>query len=269
MRRKDTKDAKQRERFSPACGRGELLYPLSWGQLAISRRVVTRRSKILLRVLCVFASPGFFPDDHRRSGAEIGSSGTENPEPRTPFGSGSRGKRSGMPVQPRTPPGVLELLPLDQIAFQRMLDAIRRNFERFGFLPVETPVMELTDVLLTKTGGETERQVYFVQSTGALEQGETAGAGAALRSHRAARALRRRARARAHLPVPPLPDPARVPRRARAARPLPRVLPVRHRRDRQGHAVGALRRRDAGGDLRRVPRARDRAVHDPASTTAS
>jgi histidyl-tRNA synthetase len=70
----------------------------------------------------------------------------------------------------RTMPGVLELLPLDQIAFQRMLDVIRRNYERFGFLPVETPVIEYSDVLLTKTGGETERQVYFVQSTGALQK---------------------------------------------------------------------------------------------------
>jgi histidyl-tRNA synthetase len=72
----------------------------------------------------------------------------------------------------RTLPGVLELLPLDQVAFQSMLDAIRRNFERFGFLPLETPVMEYASVLLTKEGGETERQVYFVQSTGAMEQGE-------------------------------------------------------------------------------------------------
>ena len=71
-------------------------------------------------------------------------------------------------IKPRTPPGVMELLPRDQIAFQRMLDVIRRNYERFGFLPVETPVFELSEVLLTKTGGETERQVYFVQSTGAL-----------------------------------------------------------------------------------------------------
>ncbi|MBE2293230.1 MAG: histidine--tRNA ligase, partial [Xanthomonadaceae bacterium] len=71
-------------------------------------------------------------------------------------------------IRPRTPPGVMELLPREQIAFQRMLDVIRRNYERFGFLPVETPVFELSDVLLTKSGGETERQVYFVQSTGAL-----------------------------------------------------------------------------------------------------
>ena len=74
-------------------------------------------------------------------------------------------------IKPRTPPGVMELLPRDQVAFQRMLDAIRGTFEAYGFLPVETPVFELSEVLLTKTGGETERQVYFVQSTGALEKG--------------------------------------------------------------------------------------------------
>ena len=67
----------------------------------------------------------------------------------------------------------MELLPREQIAFQRMLDTIRRNYERFGFLPVETPAIELSETLLTKSGGETERQVYFVQSTGALaKEGE-------------------------------------------------------------------------------------------------
>ncbi|MEZ5545133.1 MAG: histidine--tRNA ligase [Lysobacteraceae bacterium] len=78
-------------------------------------------------------------------------------------------------IKPRTPPGVLELLPRDQIAFQQMLDVIRRNFERFGFLPVETPVFELSEVLLTKSGGETERQVYFAQSTGALQNAAAEG----------------------------------------------------------------------------------------------
>ncbi|HEX7338890.1 MAG TPA: histidine--tRNA ligase [Rhodanobacteraceae bacterium] len=70
----------------------------------------------------------------------------------------------------RTMPGTLELLPLEQVGFQRMLGTIRRNYERFGFLPIETPAIEFTDVLLTKSGGETERQVYFVQSTGALDK---------------------------------------------------------------------------------------------------
>ena len=52
-----------------------------------------------------------------------------------------------------------------------MLDLIRRGFRRFGFPPIETPAFERSDVLLTKTGGETERQVYFVQSAGSLDQG--------------------------------------------------------------------------------------------------
>src|SRR5260221_10174122 len=75
-----------------------------------------------------------------------------------------------MSVQPRTTQGVLELLPAQQIAFQRMVDTIRRGFERFGFLPIETPTFELTEMLLTKSGGETEKQIYFVQSTGALDK---------------------------------------------------------------------------------------------------
>jgi len=74
-------------------------------------------------------------------------------------------------ITPRTPAGTMELLPRRQITFQRMLDTIRRNYERFGFIPLETPVFEVADVLLSKSGGETEKQVYFVQSTGAIEQG--------------------------------------------------------------------------------------------------
>ena len=62
----------------------------------------------------------------------------------------------------------MELLPREQISFQRMLDTIRQTFERFGFLPVETPVRGLSEGLMTKSGGETGRQVYFVQSAGAL-----------------------------------------------------------------------------------------------------
>src|SRR6202789_4267158 len=77
-------------------------------------------------------------------------------------------------IQPRPPPGTLELLPREQMIFQHMIDVIRRGYERFGFIPIETPVFELKDVLLTKSGGETEKQVYFVQSTGAIQQGHDA-----------------------------------------------------------------------------------------------
>ena len=80
-------------------------------------------------------------------------------------------RSSRMSTAPRTMPGVLELLPLEQAAFQRMVATVRRVYELHGFVPIETPVLELSEVLLTKTGGETERQVYFAQSTGSLEQG--------------------------------------------------------------------------------------------------
>jgi histidyl-tRNA synthetase len=77
-------------------------------------------------------------------------------------------------ITPRTPSGTLELLPREQRIFQHMFDVIRRGYEKFGFIPVETPVFELKDVLLTKSGGETEKQVYFVQSTGDVQQGHEA-----------------------------------------------------------------------------------------------
>ena len=63
-------------------------------------------------------------------------------------------------VQPRILPGFMELLPEDQIAFNKMYDTIRRVYEKFGFLPIDTPVIELSDVLLAKAGGETEKQIY-------------------------------------------------------------------------------------------------------------
>jgi histidyl-tRNA synthetase len=77
-------------------------------------------------------------------------------------------------ITPRTPSGTLELLPRDQMAFQHMFDTIRRGFEKFGFVQIETPVFEMKDVLLTKSGGETEKQVYLVQSTGGVSQGHEA-----------------------------------------------------------------------------------------------
>ncbi|HVR34059.1 MAG TPA: histidine--tRNA ligase [Acidimicrobiia bacterium] len=72
-------------------------------------------------------------------------------------------------IPPRTPPGVLELLPGEQASFRRLLDVIAGTFERFGFVEIETPVFERSEILLTKTGGDTERQIYFVQSTGSMD----------------------------------------------------------------------------------------------------
>jgi histidyl-tRNA synthetase len=74
-------------------------------------------------------------------------------------------------IKPKTPSGTLELLPREEAAFAHMLKVIRKGYARYGFVPIETPAFEETEILLTKSGGDTEKQVYFVQSTGSREQG--------------------------------------------------------------------------------------------------
>lgn len=61
---------------------------------------------------------------------------------------------------PKTLSGTMELLPKDQIIFNQLKDTIRESYERFGFLPIDTPVIEDAKVLLAKAGGETEKQIY-------------------------------------------------------------------------------------------------------------
>ena len=63
-------------------------------------------------------------------------------------------------VEPRTLSGFMELLPQDQIKFNEMLDKIKKTYELYGFLPQETPIIESSEVLLAKAGGETEKQIY-------------------------------------------------------------------------------------------------------------
>ena len=63
-------------------------------------------------------------------------------------------------VEPRTLPGFMELNPNEQVKFDQMKETIQHSYERFGFLPLDTPVIELSEVLLAKAGGETEKQIY-------------------------------------------------------------------------------------------------------------
>ena len=63
-------------------------------------------------------------------------------------------------VEPRTLPGFMELLPSEQILFNKMKEKIQKSYEKFGFLPLDTPIIEKSEVLLAKAGGETEKQIY-------------------------------------------------------------------------------------------------------------
>ena len=63
-------------------------------------------------------------------------------------------------VQPRTLSGFMELLPKRQVQFERMADILRKSYSLYGFFPLDTPLIEASDVLLAKGGGETEKQIY-------------------------------------------------------------------------------------------------------------
>ncbi len=66
-------------------------------------------------------------------------------------------------ITPRTLSGFMELLPADQIKFERMLAVLRESYALYGFTPLDTPVIESAEVLLAKGGGETEKQIYRFQ----------------------------------------------------------------------------------------------------------
>ena len=63
-------------------------------------------------------------------------------------------------IEPKTLPGFMELKPNDQVKFNQMKETIQRSYEKFGFLPLDTPIIESSEVLLAKAGGETEKQIY-------------------------------------------------------------------------------------------------------------
>lgn len=70
-----------------------------------------------------------------------------------------------MLVKPSILPGTMELLPHEQLIFNKMKDIIRETYELFSFLPIDTPALEKTEILLAKGGGETEKQIYNIANT--------------------------------------------------------------------------------------------------------
>ena len=63
-------------------------------------------------------------------------------------------------VQPRTLSGFMELLPARQAQFDRMMETLRRIYSLYGFTGLDTPLVEASEILLAKGGGETEKQIY-------------------------------------------------------------------------------------------------------------
>ena len=64
---------------------------------------------------------------------------------------------------PRTLSGFMELLPAPQRQMERIMEILRETYSLYGFTPLDTPVIEASEVLLAKGGGETEKQIYRFQ----------------------------------------------------------------------------------------------------------
>lgn len=67
-------------------------------------------------------------------------------------------------VRPSTIAGVMELLPEDQLVFDKMKNIIEETYKKYQFLPIDTPVIEKNEILFAKGGGETEKQIYEIAS---------------------------------------------------------------------------------------------------------
>lgn len=63
-------------------------------------------------------------------------------------------------IKPRTLSGFMELLPARQIQMERMMQVLRETYALYGFYPLDTPLIEASEVLLAKGGGDTEKQIY-------------------------------------------------------------------------------------------------------------
>ncbi len=68
-----------------------------------------------------------------------------------------------MKITPRTLSGFMELLPAQQILFEKVKAVLEETYSLYGFLPLDTPLIEASEVLLAKGGGETEKQIYRFQ----------------------------------------------------------------------------------------------------------
>lgn len=63
-------------------------------------------------------------------------------------------------IKPRTLSGFMELLPASQTQMERVMQILRDTYSLYGFYPLDTPLIEASEVLLAKGGGETEKQIY-------------------------------------------------------------------------------------------------------------
>ena len=72
-------------------------------------------------------------------------------------------------IRPRVPRGMRDILPEQMIRRQYVIDVIRDVFEEFGFEPLQTPALELSEVLTGKYGPDAEKLIYQAGHVGGKE----------------------------------------------------------------------------------------------------
>ncbi len=72
----------------------------------------------------------------------------------------------GKIIQPRTLKGFRDQLPASMIPRERLIDTAREVYRSFGFVPIETPALEYTEILLGKGGAESDKQMYRFEDPG-------------------------------------------------------------------------------------------------------
>src|SRR3989339_150307 len=69
-------------------------------------------------------------------------------------------------IQPKVLKGFRDSLPSQEIIKKQVISTLERNFSLHGFIPIDTPVLEYTEVLLGKGGGETDKQIFHFADNG-------------------------------------------------------------------------------------------------------
>ncbi len=69
-------------------------------------------------------------------------------------------------IEPKILKGFRDSLPQQEIIRQNLISKVQQIFRLFGFVPIDTPALEYTEVLLGKGGGETDKQMYRFQDNG-------------------------------------------------------------------------------------------------------
>ncbi|MDO8496953.1 MAG: histidine--tRNA ligase, partial [bacterium] len=69
-------------------------------------------------------------------------------------------------IQPRTLKGFRDFLPDDMRIREKVINTFKQEFEKYGYEPLETPVLEYADILMGKYGEEAEQLMYTFEDRG-------------------------------------------------------------------------------------------------------